>query len=177
MCEYQDIVDHISQENIKLNLVPLLWNRINPSILRLVKNSDKWRTFKYLNDDGTLNDSGIKNINIDKGGIYIYYVSPEIIPERQRILIYVGRAHKTDSENLRDRVRSYYRFYRQDDPQRPKIRRLFANWGEYLFCSFIELDDNNTIDNIEKELINSLLPPCNASIPDVNISAAVRAFF
>lgn len=175
MIEYQDLVKHLSVENTKLCLSPTLWSNIDSNTLQTVQRKDRWVTFKYLNEDGTLNKDGIKLIDRNKGGIYVYYVSPEIIPERQRIMMYIGRAHKSPSENLRARVSSYYRFFRKYDIKRPRISTLFANWGKYIFCSFLELDDNQTIDSVEKGLINALLPPCNSSIPNMTISAAVKA--
>lgn len=175
MIEHQDLVTHLSREKTHLRLVPALWSSINTDILQLVQSDGKWKSFRYLNDDGTLNQIGINSINRKKGGIYIYYISPEIIPERQRILMYIGRAHITDSENLRDRVRSYYWYYCNDDTKRPMIRQLFVNWGKYIFCSFFELEDNHIIDSVEAELINTLLPPCNSKIPDVTIARAVKA--
>ncbi len=175
MSEYQDLVNHLSLENTRVNLVPSLWNKINPNVLKAVQCVQNWNTFKYLNDDGTLNINGIRKVNCHKGGIYVYYISPEIIPERQRILMYIGRAHKTANENLRARIRSYYKFFCNEDISRPQIRQLFYVWGHYIYCSFIELDDNDTIDIIENELINALLPPCNSSIPNVTISAAARS--
>ena len=173
--EVQDLVTHLSCEKTHIRMVPFLWKSIKEDVLQLVQKDAQWKTFRYLNDDGTLNQIGINSIDRKKGGIYTYYISPEIIPEQQRVLMYIGRAHITNEENLRDRVRSYYRYYRIDDTKRPMIHRLFANWGLYLFCSFIELDDNNIIDSVEAELINKLLPPCNSRITDVTISIAVKA--
>ena len=63
------------------------------------------------------------------------------------------------------------------DCRRPKINTLFKEWWEYIYCSYIELEDNDLIDYVEKELINKLIPPFNESYPDTKISKALKAAF
>ena len=44
-----------------------------------------------------------------------------------------------------------------------------------MYCSYIELDDNELIMQIETELINKLILPFNDKIPDKKIGFAVKA--
>lgn len=172
----EDLITHLKKDSIKLMLPTQLWSDINLAILKLVTQKRKWHTFKYILNNGSINSRAIDKIDDTKGGIYVFSISPEIIPKRQRVLMYIGRALITTSENLKLRIRSYYyNFHGKENWERPKIQELFNNWETYMFCSYFEIDNNSTIEAVEDELINKLLPPCNSKIPDKKISAAVRA--
>jgi hypothetical protein len=43
----------------------------------------------------------------DCGGIYVYVIVSPIIPDGGDYLMYIGKATKTESENLRARIRTY----------------------------------------------------------------------
>lgn len=169
----QDLINILNTSTITLKLPSNLWESFDTSLRKTVS-ANNWHTFRYLTDDDNLSPQ-IMNISNIKGGIYIFYASPEIIPARQRILFYVGRALLTKNQNLRKRITEYYMYYKNNDWERPKINEMFEHWGPYLYCSYIELDDNTLIEQLEAELINKLLPPFNASIPNKKISKAVRA--
>ena len=85
--------------------------------------------------------------------------------------MYVGRAHISTTQNLRKRCSQY-----PVEKKRPKIKRMIEQWGKYLYIRYLPLDNNATIDIVESELINKILPPFNDEIPDQKISAAVKAF-
>lgn len=170
----QDLIQQFNNKKFPIELASHLWSTIDSQVLNVVQ-TETWQTFKYFNPDKSINSS-ISNVSNKKGGIYIFYVSPEIIQGKQRILMYVGRARITNSQNLRKRIREY-RTYMPPDCSRPKINTLFKEWWEYIYCSYIELDDNDLIDYIEKELINKLIPPFNESYPDTKISKALKSAF
>jgi len=107
----------------------------------------------------------------DKGGIYLFLAKPNILPGSHLYLMYVGRAHISTTQNLRKRCSQY-----PVEKKRPKIKRMIEQWGKYLYIRYLPLDNNATIDIVESELINKILPPFNDEIPDQKISAAVKAF-
>lgn len=88
---------------------------------------------------------------------------------------YIGRAKLTDAQNIRKRCREYFtKWYRNDE--RPKITRMIKYWGSDLYLSFIEISENDIIDDYESKLINSLLLPFNTKIPDKETQQAINAF-
>ena len=136
---------------------------------------NNWTTIKYLNNDASGFHDDIENIPNDSGGLYLFSIKCPIIPGMTDYPAYLGRAKLTDRQNLRKRCREYFnKWYRNDE--RPKITRMIKFWGKDLYLSFMELEDNNDIDNYEGQLINSLLLPFNDKIPDKEIQQAINAF-
>lgn len=168
----EDLIQNLTNKKFQIELPSHLWGAFDCDILNVIRRAE-WKTFKYFSINRIVSEH-INSIDDTKGGIYVFYVSPEIIPKRQRILLYVGRAHISQRQNLRKRVKEYVR-YLPPDYARPKISWMMKEWGDYLYCSYIELEDNVLIDQIEKELIIKLIPPFNDMIPDKKISAAVKA--
>jgi hypothetical protein len=170
----RDLVGHLKMDKLTIALPTNLWDTMDEEILNLCQ-TEEWHTFRFLLPNGELN-SDIELVDNSKGGIYIFYISPEIIPQRQRILMYVGRAQITQYENLRQRIRSYYTLFHGGDCwKRQRIQDMFNCWEKYLYCSYIELTNNDLIIKTEAELINKLLPYCNSAIPDQTIGRAARA--
>jgi excinuclease UvrABC nuclease subunit len=151
-------------------ICPQLWNTlcILPSALS--------KEIKYLNDDGTDLNPMVQSLPKDKGGVYLFYVKSGVLPCLADYLMYIGRALKTDNQNLRKRCKEYFQKYSRDAEQRPKIKHLMEQWGNYLYLRYVELEDNHLIIEYESHLINSLLPPFNDMIPDQIIRAAQKAF-
>ena len=170
-----DLVDHIKNTEEKIRLPYDLWIKFD-SKYDYVKNISKWKNFKFYNADGSRN-SLRSNIPNDKGGIYCFYVSPEIIPTCQRILLYIGEAHITSKQNLRKRVNEYYGYIENKDTSRARVKYMFNKYKKYLYCVYFPLNDNTVIQELEDALIIALLPCVNNDIPDVEISKAVKAAF
>ena len=125
---------------------------------------------KLLDNDGAKNPK-LSTIPNDKGGIYLFLAKTHILPESHLYLMYIGRAHKTQYQNLRKRCSEY-----SAKTMRPKIKRMIEQWGQYLYIRYLPLDDNTKIDKIEAELINKILPPFNDEIPNKELQAVVSAF-
>ena len=167
-----DLLSGLKAKKIQIELPSHLWHNIDQKILDVIQTS-RWRTFKFF--EGDKHSPEIKKVNNKSGGIYIFYVSPEVIPQNHRIVMYVGRARYTKVQNLRKRINEYYG-YVPPNYERPKIAGLFQEWHDDVYCSYMELDcQNEIIDLVEKELINKLLPYCNDAIPDKKIQKAVKA--
>ena len=62
--------------------------------------------------------------------------------------------------------------------ERLKIANLKRLWGPYLYVRYLALpeEDNDCIDELEKELIKTVLPPFNDQYPEV-YNQAIRAAF
>lgn len=146
---------------------PILWEAIAPDVRETI-NVD-WQEIKFYKDDKKPNEM-INVLPNDKGGIYVFVVKPNIIPDTHLYVMYIGRARHTASQNLRKRCKEYY------NESRPKVKRLLRHWWKYLYIRYLPLEDNDLIDRIEKELINAIIPPCNDRIPDKTIQEAINAF-
>ncbi|OMF34935.1 hypothetical protein [Paenibacillus peoriae] len=162
-----DLIDKMKNTEIKFKLCPELWN----------KEELDWSEFtffekKFLNDDVTAMHQSMDDIPSNTGGIYLFFIRPGIIPNFD-YLVYIGRAQYTSGQNLKKRCRSYFQKYPKE---RPKINWMIREWGPYLHIKYIELTDNDTIKDLEKKLINSLIPPFNDEIPNKTIKRAVDAF-
>ena len=132
--------------------------------------SNTWYEEKFLDDaTGSLNDN-LTSLPKDKGGIYIFVAKPNIIPDTHMYILYVGRALSTDSQNLRKRVKTYIK------DTRPRVEKMRKKWGNYLYIKYLPLSDNRMIEELEKELIRVIYPPCNIDYPDVIRGARTAAF-
>lgn len=128
-----------------------------------------WKEIKYYSD-GELN-SEIQSIPNDCGGIYVFLIKPEVIPQIHLYLAYIGRAKHTQYQNLRKRVCEYAK-----ETKRPKICMLKDQWRDHLYLSYLPLDNNDLIEEMEEELIKAILPPFNDQYPAVYNVAMHAAF-
>ena len=170
MCEI-DVIGSIPESNLRFMLNTSLWDSFDSAVLKIISPPQSWIEVKFLSPDGTRNPQ-LSTIPDDKGGIYLFLAKPNILPESCLYLLYVGRAHISSEQNLRKRCSRYV----TGERNRPKIKRMIEQWGQYLYIRYLPLDENATIDAIEDELINKILPPCNDTIPNKIIRDAVEAF-
>lgn len=133
-------------------------------------NDLSWREVKFMDDSGELH-SDMSTIPNDRGGIYIFRVKSDLLPEIINYTLYIGRALYTGTGySLRKRCRSYHK----DD--RRSIDKMRHYWGSHLYISYSVIDDNELIEDLEKYLIAAILPVYNAQIDDVEVKSARRAF-
>jgi len=171
MEEIDVIYNIMSESRIHFILNTALWDEFDDKIKNIIHSFGTWAEIKFLDKNGNYNPE-LDTIPNDKGGIYIFIAKTGILPADTHLyLMYIGRAFCTETENLRKRCKKYSA--KQD---RPKISRMIQQWGKYLYIRYLPLDDNRMIDNIESELINKIIPPCNDKIPNKNIQRAVKAF-
>lgn len=172
-----DIIENtINKSKITFTLNTTFWKSVNSGITSFLHSNPAWDEIKFLDENGDLN-SRINTVPNDTGGIYLFIVKPDVLPDFHNYLMYIGRSHTSDSRNLRKRIREYYNDERINN-KRPKVHRMLNSWGEYLYIKYLPLYNYNDsdIDKIEVELINSLLPPCNDKIPCKLIRDAVKAY-
>lgn len=159
----------------KLHKVPFVlnptneWEAFPPHLLEIIKNP--WTEFKYFSEDSKTINSEISTVPNTTGGIYLFLIRPNIIPSVPAYLAYIGRAHISDSENLRKRVRQY-----ATETKRLKILEMKHYWSPHLYLRYLPLSDNATIDAVEDELIKAILPPYNDRYPGVYNQAMRDAF-
>lgn len=132
-----------------------------------------WTEFKYFVDDTNTLNPEAASIPNDCGGIYLFYINAKVIPDVHVYLAYIGRARKTDNQNLRKRVREY-----ATEEKRLKICNMKHYWGKYLYVRYLPLPmvSNDVIDELETELIKAVLPPFNDQFPKV-YNQAIRSAF
>jgi len=168
-----DLGEEISLRSLPYVIHSKLWNKHMPIGMDI--SFSKWKSIKYLNSTGTEYHDDIKLVPNDKGGLYLFYVKCPIITGITEYPFYIGRAQLTKGQNLRKRVKEYFA-HSKNETERPKLTKMFKYWGTDLYLAFLELNDNESIVDLEKILINSLLLPMNDEIPDQEIREAVKAF-
>jgi hypothetical protein len=169
-----DLGLQLHNKKIQFILSEELWSKFTYNRLNL--EFQNWKSIKYLKDDCSgFIDSEINKLPNDKGGLYLFYLPCEIIPALTYFPLYIGRAQKTNNQNLKKRVKEYFQHYANDD-ERPKIYRMLRTWGSQIRVAYLELEDNQETINLEEDIINSLLLPMNDKIPDKTIGQAVKAF-
>lgn len=157
----------------RFSLSPTLWGDVD-YINNFFGNIDI-QSIKYFNEDCSAINDQIKMLPNNKGGIYFFILKHPVIPGISSHIMYIGRARITKHQNLRKRCREYFSNYYKKNTNRNHIRQMLENWDDHLYLNFIELDNNEIIDNIEKKLINSFLPPYNRAIPSAKIKAVKQA--
>lgn len=174
---FDDIKTDILSHTIEFTFSPSLWidsNYINSFFDRLNMSS-----IKYFNNDCSGINEEISNLPNNKGGIYFFILKNDVLPNLSSHIMYIGRARNTEHQNLRKRCREYYNRYYNNPRERGHIYTMLRSWDKHLHLYYIELDDNDEIDSIEKKLINNILPPFNHDIPSATIRSvknAIRAF-
>lgn len=127
---------------------------------------------KYINEKGDGVSDEINNLPNDVGGIYMFYIKGINLPFMENHILYIGRCKITDTQNIRKRAKEYYK-----DCNRPLILKMFRLWKDNLYYRFYADTDNESIVKNEIQLIRSILPPLNESIPDkLDIRPTVPAF-
>lgn len=165
--------EELELRKVEFKLHRTLWNNFNFPTLDL--NFENWTKIKYLNTDANAFDIGIDSVPNNKGGLYMFYVKCDIISGITEYPLYVGRAQLSLGQNLKKRVKEYFQKYSRND-ERPKITRMFKYWANELYLAYISIEENQEINDLEKQFINSLLLPMNTKIPDTEISQGISAF-
>lgn len=174
---FENLQQDWNNHTIKFTLSPTLW--IDSVDINTFFSHHTIHNIKFFNEDCSAINSDITNLPTDKGGVYFFILKNDVLPELSSHIMYVGRAHSTHHQNLRKRCREYFTKYYKDHTERPHIYTMLNNWCKNLYLYFIELTDNDKIDEIEKKLINNLIPPFNHDIPHVDLKrvrTAMTAF-
>lgn len=155
-------------------MVPELWQKFSIEGLDGVDFS-KWKSLKLM--EGESFSSKISTVPNHFGGIYVYCIEPQIIPFTGCYVMYIGKATKTSSENLRARIKSYNSEVGVDF-KRERLHRLFSKWGEYVYVHYLAIDSTpEVITATEDRLIAAFgRPPCNSDVRIKSVKQAVRAF-
>ena len=143
------------------------WKTMNEDVKNVV--SEKWYSVKFLNEAGNDLNGEIKNIPNDKGGVYVFLLKPDLISNIHLYIMYIGRARRKNEYSLRKRCREYLK------DNRPEVAYMRETWGEYLY---LPIDDDSVIEEVERELLRVIIPPCNSQIPDryVEVMPEQKAF-
>ena len=165
-----DLISDLAVSVRNFVLSAALWEEFDPDVLHLVSDTEAWGEVKLFNTNGQKNPL-LHTIPDNTGGVYILLIKPNLLPDAHLFLMYVGRTYNSKKSNLRQRCSQY-----TTEKDRPKIKYLIEHWRQYLYIRYLPLDDEDTINRVEAELINKILPPCNDQIPNKRISAAVKAF-
>jgi hypothetical protein len=171
--EWTDLAEHINLTTVDFSLSTRLWNDFHFDEINLQTVS--WNKTKFLHDNGLELSPGMRKLPNKKGGLYLFIIDSNIIPGHTKYLAYIGKAWFTPSENLRKRCSRYFNEYIRND-ERPKITKMIKYWGRYLYLMYIELENNDLIDELEKRLINTIIPPFNDEIFDKKIREAKKAW-
>ena len=171
---YNPIEDDLEAFQNTYIMSPELWRKFNIDDLAGVDFS-KWKRIKLI-ESGSFSDK-LSTIPTKYGGIYIYCIEPEIVPNTGCYVMYVGMATKTRSENLRARIKSYSK-QMGNEYDRPRLHRLFEKWEDYVYVHYLSIDaSKEIIVALDDRLIGAFgKPPCNAEVCVKSVKKAVKAF-
>lgn len=167
-----DLCDAVKLHRVRFILNPdNEWSKFPDHLKTIVQ--QPWIEFKYFSDDNSTINAAIEDVPNTCGGIYLFYIKADVIPEIHLYLAYIGRARSTDYQNLRKRIREY-----EAETKRFKICELKRHWSSYLYVRYLPLPqvNNDLIDELEDELIKATLPPFNDKYPKVYNQAIKSAF-
>lgn len=165
--------EELELRKVEYKLHRKLWDKFKFPNLDLKFHN--WTKIKYLNATADALEADVENIPDDKGGLYLFYITCEVISGITEYPLYIGRAQKTQTQNLKKRVKEYFHHFSRDI-ERPRITKMFKYWASDLHLAYITLEENDEIKDLEKHLINSLLLPMNTEIPDTEVKQAIKAF-
>lgn len=139
-----------------------------------LQNIENWSMeYKYFvkQDRRNILNPEIRQIPNDSGGVYIFYVKGITLPFMENYILYVGRCHYSEGQNIRKRAKEY------DKDLRGTIMAMKKLWGDYLYYRFYPECDEEIIDKYEELLIKAIVPYYNELIPDkYYIKKTVPAF-
>ena len=72
----------------------------------------------------------------DVGGVYIFLLKPNIIPDLHLYIMYIGRVMRKKEFSLRKRCREYLK------DTRPKIMYMREMWGKDLYFYYLPIRDD-----------------------------------
>lgn len=174
---FEDLRNDWHDHTIKFTLSPMLW--IDAADINTFFSHHTMHQIKFFNTDCSSINPAITSLPRNKGGIYFFVLKSDVLPHLSSHIMYIGRAHYTARQNLRKRCREYFTKYYRNHTERPHIHAMLNNWCKNLHLYFIELTDNDEIDEIEEMLINNIIPPFNHDIPHPSIKkvrTAMTAF-
>lgn len=157
---------------IPFNLNPQRWIENCPDYDNPILCEDNWQPeIKYLNPTNDGISDEIKAIPSNTGGIYLFFIKGITLPFMEKHIVYVGRCHYTDLQNINKRAKEYF------TDKRPKIKNMFKRWGKYVYYRYFPDTNNNMIDKNEVMLIRAIKPDFNEDIPDkLDFQPIVKAF-
>lgn len=172
---YDPVESDLASYQMTFILSPELWEKFNLEGINV--DYSKWARVKMMDADKELSDE-TNRIPNDCGGIYVYVIVSPIIPNGGNYLMYIGKATKTESENLRARVRTYKKQF-GEKYNRPKLHNMFTKWVEYVYVYYLPMKSSAAdIKEIEDRLIAAYgRPPCNKEILIRSVKDAVDAAF
>ena len=172
---YDLVESDLMSYKVNFILSPELWDKFDLEGIDV--DYSKWDRAKMIGDDGGIS-SETNRIPKDCGGIYVYTIVSSIIPNGGNYLMYIGKATKTETENLRARVRSYKKQF-GDKYNRSKLHSLFTKWGDYVYVYYLPMSSTSKdITELEDRLIAAYgRPPCTKEILIKTVKDAVDAAF
>lgn len=160
----------IKMKSIEFNLAVPTYAELKGKMLGFNIDNLHWTEVKFLDHNGNLHQD-MNTIPNNIGGIYTFRIKSDVLPGLANYLVYVGRAqHNRQSYGLKSRCRSYL------NDNRKSIERMRRTWGQHLYISYVPLNDNELIRDLEDYLIESLLPVFNSDIKNPTIRSAVGMF-
>lgn len=140
-----DYANELSYYEVKFMILnPKLWIKY-PNRIPL-----KWHKIKFC-------ASELLNVPNDSCGIYSFVVVPDIADHIAcAYLLYVGKTERD--------FRTRYREYLDDQDLSKKtnrfhIREMLNKWQDHLWFCYAPISQTGLIQQVEKDLINSYIPP------------------
>lgn len=152
----QDLVKDAEYHHISFHLWKMRWPLCRLSVIL------KWKTIKFSRNLA-------KKIPT-RPGVYAFQIQPRVGKIKSSYLIYIGKADKS----IRDRYLSYH-LEKKRDNGRPLIKRYLNQYEGHIYFSFAELAPPTRPGNIEKSLLEALIPPASPQLPS-SVRRTIGAF-
>ena len=168
---YHDLEDCEKIQTYSVVSMPTQWIQFDRAKYQNINDKNTWRHFKFIAENGEFSD-GMRRKDRCKGGVYVFYINPEIIPDIHVGIMYIGRAKNTSTQGLYKRMREYYRDYILNNngaTRNRSVNKIFRHWSKYLYVKYVIIDDNNLIDEFENVLIETIRPPFNERKPKTKL--------
>jgi excinuclease UvrABC nuclease subunit len=154
---------HIRHKRFNLNFD--LMQSIKPK--SSLTSSLKWNKIKFL--------KGNKNILPETPGIYMFILRPYLAGLCQfssDFILYIGQ-----TKNLRSRYLDYFQYKNSIKAADQDKRTMIVIWENHLYFYYHSLPTNTSkteLDDLEYDLIDSVIPPFNARFRSENVKSYLK---
>jgi len=131
----------------------------------------QWQSIPY-------GDAGLANVPDDRRGLYAFAICKEsaVLPPHCYVL-YIGIAGRKSDRSLRERYRDYLN--EKKVLKRERIARMIGTWHPVLRFYFATVDEaitSDQLEELEKQLNSTLIPPFSEGDLEAGIKQKRRAF-
>lgn len=170
-----NIYNSITTSKQILNQVSLRHRRFNLDFDLIASIKPKSSLVSSLNWNKVKFQKGNKNTLPEMPGVYMFILKPYlagICKLASEFILYVGQ-----TKNLKERYSGYFQYKNSKKASDQDKRTMIVIWEDHLHFYYHSLPDNTTksqLDDLEFDLIDSVLPPFNARFRSENVKSYLK---